>query len=313
MSNFMRTTRSKFAPQRKRWLRPGLDLMEERKLLSGLHSPTIDHAQALSIEGHRLPAAQVASIAHLVSEMSRGRLTASHRIAAHRANPAVSGVATPVPVPISLLPYEQVTVTGDVDSTGHYTDFLMTGISPDWGAWGQLKYVAITVRGIPTYFYTVRTTDRGGTAVKSIATDAPYWAPNAPTWLVQANQHYQWYYAAPPGPPPSGPRGGGGPVNIDPSTFLPAPFNHVTGNLIPGTSHYSSFQVGGNNPAKGSTILIGYVTGNPYGVNQYYWSVYIHSPILGNIGYREVDYSPYYATGLPWGVSAFVHQYLGYL
>jgi hypothetical protein len=285
-----------------------LDQLEGRQLLSTIHKPVATLA-------HEMGAAHAPAVVQHQAAVP----SVAHRAAMAHSPPSLAKadtVPTPAPVPNALLPYENISIVNAVQAPGqpYYSSFQMYGKSADWGADGILDYFSYTVAGKTTYYYSIFTQDRGGTWSKLISSPAPYYSPQAPTWLVLSSPHYSPLYANPVSsqPHPGGP-GSGGTVNTDPSTFLPAPFNHVTGNLIPGTGHYSSFQVGGNNPAKGSTILIGYVTGNPYGVDQYYWSVYIHSPILGNIGYQEVDYSPYYTTGLPGGVSAFVHQYLGYL
>jgi hypothetical protein len=202
-----------------------------------------------------------------------------------------------VPVPTSLLPYERVTITGDVDSSGHYTDFLMTGTSPDWGAWGELKYVALTVRGIPTYFYTVSTSDRGGTGIHSISSDTPYWAPNAPTGLVQSNAHYAWYYAVPPRNLLGGPSSG--PTVVSPTSYLPGFQNYSVTGTRNANGTYSSFTVTASSPLRGASGIFNYSTRNMGSYSVYSYSIYTRDPfgnwsmtVQSGVPYTNLAYAP---------------------
>jgi hypothetical protein len=99
--------------------------------------------------------------------------------------------------------------------------------------------------------------------------------------------------------------------------LLPVGYNETsfTGNLIPGTSLYSSFKVTGYDPQTKTSIVLSYSTGTPYSepggnpVPVYHWYVIISNPLLytnGSLGYMETDYSPYNVTGLPGGVAGFI-------
>jgi hypothetical protein len=67
--------------------------------------------------------------------------------------------------------------------------------------------------------------------------------------------------------------------------------------------HYSGFTIVGHNPATGTTVIISYSTGTPYGTPVYHWAVTVYSQLLGNWGNQCTVYQPYYADFLPLPVS----------
>jgi hypothetical protein len=105
-----------------------------------------------------------------------------------------------------------------------------------------------------------------------------------------------------PGPKPSPvqPPVGGHGSGVNPATYVPALCTTASfsGTLGP-DGHYSSFTIVGHNPATGTTVIISYSTGTPYGIPVYHWAVTVESQLLGNWGNQCTVYQPYYADFLP--------------
>lgn len=111
----------------------------------------------------------------------------------------------------------------------------------------------------------------------------------------------------PPAPTPAPYRGPGTPVNnpgINPATYIPdlcttASFSGTMG----ANGYYSSFTIVGHNTGTGTTVIISYNTGTPYGTPVYHWQVTVDSTTLGNWGNQATVYEPYNLIFLPVAVT----------
>jgi hypothetical protein len=91
---------------------------------------------------------------------------------------------------------------------------------------------------------------------------------------------------------------------INPATYIPEYCTSATfGGTMGSDGHYSSFQIIGHNAASGTTVIIGYSIGTPYGTPVYHWAVTVESRTYGNWGSLATVSQPYYADFLPYPVS----------
>jgi hypothetical protein len=89
-------------------------------------------------------------------------------------------------------------------------------------------------------------------------------------------------------------------VGINPATFVPPLCTTATfsGTVGP-DGHYSGFTIVGHNAATGTTVIISYIVGTPYGAPVYHWAVTVESQTLGNWGNQATVNQPYYVDFLP--------------
>jgi hypothetical protein len=94
--------------------------------------------------------------------------------------------------------------------------------------------------------------------------------------------------------------GSPGNSSFDPTRYVPELCTTATFSGTMGADgHYSSFQVIGHNPTTGTTVIVDYFTGTPYGVPVYHWDIVVNSTTYGNWGNNATVYVPYYVTALP--------------
>jgi hypothetical protein len=138
-----------------------------------------------------------------------------------------------------------------------------------------------------------------------IAKPAPAPTPAPPGYLDPGGRVNVGPAPAPSTPPVSGYRGpieGSSPA-FNPTTYVPTLCKTATFSGTMGTDgYYSSFTIVGHNPATGTTVIVGYVSGNN-GSPWYKWSVSVETNPgtwgNGSWGSVAVVYQPYYQLGLP--------------
>jgi hypothetical protein len=181
MNSFLRNVR-KLGPRPNHRFRPVVDAMEVlevRNLLSGagFHPPAGDHVRIVSIDSHRPTAAQIASFDHLVSEMSRDRLTGLRDGAHPDADPTGhGGVAMSYSI-YSYLPYpvEELTSATKIGNSAYYSSFSILGYanSQDRGFFG---YTSRPLgNGQTEYYYYVTCYNAYGNETVEATSSSPYY------------------------------------------------------------------------------------------------------------------------------------------
>jgi hypothetical protein len=305
-------------PAAKRPARLGLEALEDRLALSQLHPVVVLPPVKVAILSHEAAAvaaqqqaaihnspANVAARVALLDELAQqAQLKAAHP-AAPPTSPAPAPAAPANPAPSQPSQGTAVSLQGTLrtnvaaiggETTGVIIQTAQGTYELDFGNNSSLRNTAAALNGQQVQVTGNLTIQPGvEIPVRYIVHIATLTAVPQP--------------APTPAPAPIHPSPGEG-SGINPATYVPQLCTTATFSGIMGADgHYSSFTIVGHNPATGTTVIISYSTGTPYGSPVYHWAVTVESQTLGNWGNAATVNQPYYVEFLPLPVT---YQQPGY-